>query len=106
MNSREKLINGDIRAIRIKIRREHVLRVGVGMRASTITLGEAYAYGLSTFYSTYTGGKYHLAANCSSLGMSAPQSYWGIQLDSEVITHGTFTICGACAGRNDEYDTY
>ena len=68
VNSREKMVNGDVRAIRLMIRREHVMRAGPGMRSGTITLGEAYAYGLSTFYTTYAGGKYHLAANCNCLG--------------------------------------
>ena len=85
INMREAVINGDIRAIHIKIRREHVARSGTGWRSSLVTLGEAYSYGITVAFLTYSGGKYHLAANCSMMHQSTPQRYWGMNLDSEVI---------------------
>ena len=76
------------------------------MRGSSITLCEVYSYGISTTYTAYNSGKYHLAANCSSLGVRAPQRIWGIQLDAEVVRHGAGTICGPCAIRDDASDSY
>ena len=106
VNDRQKLIYGEVRDVRPKIREEHVLRVGPGLHTSTITLGEVYSYGICYAYMTFAGGKYHLSANCSSLGGRSPQRYFGINLDTEVVTHGAITICGRCAGGNDEYDRY
>ena len=106
INTREKQINGDIRAIRLKIRREHVLRSGPGMRSSKVTLGEAYSYGTSVAFLTYSGGRYHLAANCSCMNRRSPQRYWGINLDSEIIARPNWLLCGRCAGGDDSTDKY
>ena len=106
INMREATINGDIRAVRLKNRHEHVVRSGPGMRSSKVTLGEAYSYGITVAFLTYSGGRYHLVANCSCMNRRSPQRYWGMNLDSEIIARPNWLLCGRCAGGDDTYDRY